>query len=153
MFIEGQEHVCPAGSFIYVPAGVPHGFRVGPMTSRKLNIFVPAAMVGYFDELSARDRPRRDGRRHARRHRAPPRDGGHRPGPRGLRLSRYIDTGASASPPNANVCPRQRHDWSAEFSLVGSATLPSSKRCYQTLSFVAVTTGFSTTPVGLATGR
>lgn len=53
MFIEGQEHVCPAGSFIYVPAGVPHGFRVGPMTSRKLNLFVPAAMVGYFDELSA----------------------------------------------------------------------------------------------------
>jgi hypothetical protein len=32
---------------------VPHGFRVGPVASRKLNIYAPAAMVGYFDELSA----------------------------------------------------------------------------------------------------
>ncbi len=37
----------------YIPAGIPHGFRVGPMPSRKLNIYAPAAMVGYFDELAA----------------------------------------------------------------------------------------------------
>ena len=37
---------------IYIPAGVPHGFRVGAVPSRKLNIYAPAAMVGYFDELS-----------------------------------------------------------------------------------------------------
>jgi mannose-6-phosphate isomerase-like protein (cupin superfamily) len=48
-----QEFACPAGSFIYVPAGVTHGFRVGNAPSRKLNLYTPAAMVGYFDELSA----------------------------------------------------------------------------------------------------
>lgn len=53
IFIENEEHRCPAGWFIYIPAGVPHGFRVGPAPSRKLNIFTPAAMVGYFDELAA----------------------------------------------------------------------------------------------------
>ncbi len=53
IFIGDEEHVCPAGSFIYIPAGVPHGFRVGAVPSRKLNIYKPAAMVGYFDELAA----------------------------------------------------------------------------------------------------
>ena len=53
MFLEGREEVCPAGSFIFIPAGLVHGFRVGSMPSRKLNLYAPAAMVGYFDELSA----------------------------------------------------------------------------------------------------
>ena len=53
IFIGEEEHRCPAGSFVYIPAGIPHGFRVGPEPSRKLNIYAPAAMVGYFDELSA----------------------------------------------------------------------------------------------------
>jgi len=53
MFVEGEEHICPAGSFVYIPPGVTHGFRVGGSPSRKLNIYVPAAMVGYFDELAA----------------------------------------------------------------------------------------------------
>ena len=53
MFIAGREFACPAGSFIYVPQGVEHGFRVGDRPSRKLNLYAPAAMVGYFDELSA----------------------------------------------------------------------------------------------------
>ena len=53
IFIEEDEFICPAGSFIYIPAGVPHGFRVGPVPSRKLNLYTPAAMIGYFDELSA----------------------------------------------------------------------------------------------------
>ena len=53
IFIEDDEIVCPAGSFVYVPAGIRHGFRVGTVRSRKLNIYAPAAMVGYFDELSA----------------------------------------------------------------------------------------------------
>lgn len=52
MFIEDEEHRCPAGSFIYIPAGTRHGFRVGAAQSRKLNIYLPAAMVGYFDELA-----------------------------------------------------------------------------------------------------
>jgi mannose-6-phosphate isomerase-like protein (cupin superfamily) len=53
IFIEGREFTCPAGSFIYIPAGLRHGFRVGGVPSRKLNLYSPAAMVGYFDELSA----------------------------------------------------------------------------------------------------
>ncbi|MDQ6648504.1 MAG: hypothetical protein M3Z02_00040 [Actinomycetota bacterium] len=43
---------CPAGSFVYVPPGLEHGFRVGRVQSRKLNIYLPAAMVGYFEELA-----------------------------------------------------------------------------------------------------
>lgn len=52
VFISGEAHRCPAGSFIWVPAGVEHGFRVGVAQSRKLNIYVPAAMEGYFDALA-----------------------------------------------------------------------------------------------------
>ena len=53
IFLENQEFVCPAGSFIYIPVGLRHGFRVGGVPSRRLNLYSPAAMVGYFDELSA----------------------------------------------------------------------------------------------------
>jgi mannose-6-phosphate isomerase-like protein (cupin superfamily) len=53
IFIEDREVLCPTGSFIYIPAGLSHGFRVGNMPSRKLNFYTPAAMVGYFDELGA----------------------------------------------------------------------------------------------------
>ena len=52
MFVEDLEHRCPAGSFIYIPAGTRHGFRVGGTPSRKLNIYLPSAMVGYFEELA-----------------------------------------------------------------------------------------------------
>ncbi len=53
IFVRDEEFACPAASFIYIPAGVPHGFRVGDQPSRKLNVYAPAAMIGYFDELSA----------------------------------------------------------------------------------------------------
>lgn len=53
IFVDETEFRCPAGSFVYVPAGTLHGFRVGPVESRKLNLYVPEAMVGYFDELAA----------------------------------------------------------------------------------------------------
>ena len=53
IFIDGGEEPCPAGSFIFIPAGIPHGFRVGGVASRKLVLFAPAAMLGYFDELAA----------------------------------------------------------------------------------------------------
>jgi quercetin dioxygenase-like cupin family protein len=52
IFVDGREVSCPAGSFIFIPLGIPHGFRVGNLPSRKLVFFAPAAMVGYFDELS-----------------------------------------------------------------------------------------------------
>ena len=53
IFIDEQAYACPAGSFIFIPAGIRHGFRVGAAPSRKLNLYTPAAMVGYFDQLSA----------------------------------------------------------------------------------------------------
>lgn len=53
MYLEEEEHVCPAGSFIFIPQGVRHGFRVGDVPSRKLNFYFPASMVGYFDDLAA----------------------------------------------------------------------------------------------------
>lgn len=53
IFIDDEETRCPAGSFIYIPAGAVHGFRVGALPSKKLNVYVPQAMVGYFDELAA----------------------------------------------------------------------------------------------------
>ena len=53
IFIGDRETRCPAGSFVFIHAGAVHGFRVGAVPSKKLNLYVPAAMVGYFDELAA----------------------------------------------------------------------------------------------------
>jgi len=53
MQLEDEEIVCPAGSFVFIPQGVRHVFRVGGVRSRKLNFYFPAAMIGYFDELAA----------------------------------------------------------------------------------------------------
>jgi len=53
MYLEDREFACPAGSFIFIPLGVRHGFRVGNIPSRKLNFYFPAAMIGYFDDLAA----------------------------------------------------------------------------------------------------
>ncbi|MEP6477181.1 MAG: cupin domain-containing protein [Actinomycetota bacterium] len=52
IFLDGKEFRCPAGSFIFIPAKTTHGFRVGNVASRKLNLYTPAAMVGYFEDLS-----------------------------------------------------------------------------------------------------
>ena len=52
MYLEDEEFPCRAGTFIFIPQGMRHGFRVGGVPSRKLNFCFPAAMVGYFDELS-----------------------------------------------------------------------------------------------------
>ena len=53
IFLNDREFVCPAGSFIFIPAGLAHGFRVGGVASRKLNLYAPAAMIGYFDDVAA----------------------------------------------------------------------------------------------------
>lgn len=52
MNLDGEEIVCPAGSFVFVPQGSRHGFRVGDVPSRKLNFYFPASMIGYFDDLA-----------------------------------------------------------------------------------------------------
>jgi glyoxylate utilization-related uncharacterized protein len=50
--LDGRDFVCPGGSFVYVPAGMTHTFSSLIGGSRKLNVYTPAAMVGYFDELA-----------------------------------------------------------------------------------------------------
>ncbi len=52
MFLEDREVACPAGSFVFIPRGARHGFRVGGVPSRKLNVYLPASMIGYFDDLA-----------------------------------------------------------------------------------------------------
>src|SRR5688572_5678908 len=52
MHVDGRDFDCPAGSFIHVPKGVVHTFQSRVAGSRKLNLYTPAAMVGYFDELA-----------------------------------------------------------------------------------------------------
>jgi len=53
MVVGTREVRCEAGSFIHVPRGLPHTFRVDAPESRKLNLYTPAGMVGYFDDLAA----------------------------------------------------------------------------------------------------
>jgi hypothetical protein len=53
MHIDGRDYRCPAGSFIHIPRGTPHTFRSSVGGSRKLNLYTPSAMEGYFDELAA----------------------------------------------------------------------------------------------------
>ena len=38
---------------MYVPRGMVHTFRTLETGSRKLNLYVPSGMVGYFDEFAA----------------------------------------------------------------------------------------------------
>lgn len=49
IFLDEHAIRCPAGSFIFIPAATPRGFRVGSVASRKLNLYLPASMVGNFD--------------------------------------------------------------------------------------------------------
>lgn len=45
---------CPPGTFVHVPRGAAHTFTVvGEAPGTKLNLFAPAAMQGFFEELAA----------------------------------------------------------------------------------------------------
>ncbi len=53
MILEDEERSCPAGTFVYVPRATPHTFKVTSSNpGKKLNLFAPAAMVGFFEELA-----------------------------------------------------------------------------------------------------
>ncbi len=56
MHLAGQDFDCPAGSFVYVPQGMLHTFVSAESGSRKLNLYTPAGMLGYFEELAQRTR-------------------------------------------------------------------------------------------------
>ena len=53
MHLDGKDFDCPAGSFVFVPVGMRHTFESAGPGSRKLNLYTPASMVGYFEELAA----------------------------------------------------------------------------------------------------
>jgi quercetin dioxygenase-like cupin family protein len=52
VFLDQRQFTCPAGSFVFIPAGTPHSFRVSAETGRKLVLFTTASLVGYFEDLS-----------------------------------------------------------------------------------------------------
>lgn len=53
MYFSDHEELAPPGTFVYVPRNAPHTFQVvSEENGRKLNIFTPAAMVGFFEQLS-----------------------------------------------------------------------------------------------------
>jgi quercetin dioxygenase-like cupin family protein len=52
VFLDQYQFTCPAGSFVFMPPGRPHSFRVGAETGRKLVLFTTASLVGYFEDLS-----------------------------------------------------------------------------------------------------
>ncbi len=54
MYFEDQQVECPPGSFVYVPPNTAHTFKVvSEVPGTKLNLFAPAAMVGFFEDLAA----------------------------------------------------------------------------------------------------
>lgn len=53
MLIGDRAFQCEPGAFVYIPRGVLHTFQTLGADSRKLNLYTPAGMVGYFDELAA----------------------------------------------------------------------------------------------------
>jgi mannose-6-phosphate isomerase-like protein (cupin superfamily) len=57
MFVEDRQERCPPGTFVYVPKGTPHTFKVvSREPGTKLNLFTPAAMVEFFEQLADAER-------------------------------------------------------------------------------------------------
>lgn len=53
MHLEDRQELCGPGSFVYVPSNVVHTFVVvSEEPGKKLNLFSPAAMVRFFEELA-----------------------------------------------------------------------------------------------------
>ncbi|MDX6637577.1 MAG: hypothetical protein QOJ01_1088 [Solirubrobacterales bacterium] len=51
--VGGKVSATPAGSFVFIPRGVAHGFQnVGEEAGRMLVTFTPAGMEGFFDRLA-----------------------------------------------------------------------------------------------------
>jgi len=53
MHLEDRQVLCGPGTFVYVPSNIVHTFVVASEEpGKKLNLFSPAAMVGFFEELA-----------------------------------------------------------------------------------------------------
>lgn len=51
--IDGETSLAPAGSFIFIPRGIPHTFwNAGDAPARQLTIFAPSGIEDYFEEVS-----------------------------------------------------------------------------------------------------
>lgn len=51
--IDGRRSAAPAGTFVFVPRGVPHTFwNAGTAPARQLTVFTPAGIEDYFDDLA-----------------------------------------------------------------------------------------------------
>jgi uncharacterized cupin superfamily protein len=48
--LDGAWYDAPAGSFVFVPPGVAHGFRAGPDGARKIGLFTPGGTEMQFVE-------------------------------------------------------------------------------------------------------
>ena len=49
-YIDGEWVDASAGSLVFIPGGVPHGFRAGPSGGQKVVVFVPGGSEGFFVE-------------------------------------------------------------------------------------------------------
>jgi quercetin dioxygenase-like cupin family protein len=53
MHVDERQELCVPGCFVYVPPNVVHTFKVvSEEPGKKLNLFSPAAMVGFFEGLA-----------------------------------------------------------------------------------------------------
>ncbi len=51
--IDGQTSAAPAGSFVFIPRGVPHTFwNESAAPARQLTVFTPAGIEAYFEEVT-----------------------------------------------------------------------------------------------------
>jgi quercetin dioxygenase-like cupin family protein len=51
--IDGVTSLAPAGSFVFIPRGVPHTFwNASDAPARQLTVFTPSGIEDYFDEVT-----------------------------------------------------------------------------------------------------
>jgi quercetin dioxygenase-like cupin family protein len=51
--IDGRTSAAPAGSFVFIPQGVPHTFwNESAAPARQLTVFTPAGIEAYFEEVT-----------------------------------------------------------------------------------------------------
>lgn len=52
VYLGEQEFSATAGTFVFLPRGVPHGFAIDGESAKWLTLLTPAGLEGYFTELS-----------------------------------------------------------------------------------------------------
>lgn len=88
IFLEGRELLCPAGSFIYIPAGAVHGFKVGNRRQSKAQSLLARGDGRLFRGPQRRHRQGESFRRGSRRDSSEALNGDSRSGAGRLHLTR-----------------------------------------------------------------